>query len=137
MQKPTGFTLVELVSVLVVVSVIATIAFTRFSQGSAESIQQSRDQLVAALFFAQQLAMDRKGSVQLAASVNQFTVTLDGIDASSGGYQFPVSLPAGISLTPGVFNYNRLGETSAAALVLSHNDGATVTVNVSASGYAN
>ncbi|AFU98051.1 type II secretion system protein [Simiduia agarivorans] len=137
MKSALGFTLVELIAVLALVGVLSTVAFTRFNAGYESQVQQSRDQLVAALFFAQQLAMDRSGNVQLVTSSNQFTVTLDGVDARSGGYAFPVNLPAGISLTPASFSYNRLGETSAAALVLSHSDGATVTVNVSASGYAN
>ena len=131
-----GFTLVELITVLLLVSIIGVTALSRFQNSDLQEVQASRDQLVAALFFAQQKAMDIRGSVQLITGGNVIDVTVDGVSTGGDSFLYPVELPSQISLTSRTFSYNRLGETSASAILVSHSSGANATVLVASSGYA-
>lgn len=104
-------------------------------------MQTSRDDLVAALFYAQQLAMARDAAGSeitfVASSSNTIQVQLEGADI---GTDYPLSFASGITLSaPAVFpftlNYDKLGRTSATTFTLN-GGGGSVDVNVSGSGYA-
>lgn len=136
MRQFLGFTLIELIAVLVLVGIVGVTVSTRFQDDDRFQVQASRDQLVAALFFAQQKALYRSGIVQLSTHDNTIDVTLDGASISADSLTFPMLLPAQISLTAADFIYNRLGETSANSIAVQHASGALATVTVSDSGYA-
>ena len=76
-QKQTGFTLVELIAVITLLGVLSVVLFSRINSVSASRVQASRDDLIAALFFAQQLAMSRS-NIQLTISSNSINVTENG-----------------------------------------------------------
>ena len=134
-----GFTLIELIAVLLLVSILSAVAFSRFSNGDISKVQSSRDHLVAALLFAQQIAMARDSSanpIRLTTTANSVTVTESGVDLLYAGIQYPLVLPTGVTLTPALtLDYNKLGETSATSFALSAG-GVSANVTLSASGYA-
>jgi MSHA pilin protein MshC len=145
MQRPqAGFSLLELLAVLVLLAILSAVVSIGTLPASSFQLQASRDRLVAAFFSAQQRAMVQTRPVRLTlAAPNQIDIRedsdLDGSFAdeaslSLGGTQFPQTLLPNQSLTPAVFDFDRLGKTSVATLVLS--DGASsVTLAVSATGF--
>lgn len=131
----TGFTLIELIAVMVIVGIIAITASARFASTDLARLQASRDDLVAALFFAQQIALARSSNTNPIA----VTVSSGGVSVTENGIPIgvhQVTFPAGVTANPTpTFNYDKLGRTTGGAITLSA-DGNEATVNVSGSGYA-
>jgi MSHA pilin protein MshC len=135
----TGFTLIELIAVIVLLAAISVGVMSRFvDTGSA--VQASRDDVIAALFYAQQIAMARDSTtnpIRVETLSNSISVTENGSPLLSGSVQYPLVFDGGVSLTPATtLNFDKLGRTSASTFTLSRS-GVTATVTVSDSGYAN
>ena len=129
-----GFTLIELITVIILVSIISVTLFSRLGSVNTANLQAGRDDLIAALFFAQQTAMARS-NIQLVLTTNSVSVTENGspIIVHSKGY--PLSFPSGVTTTAKTLSYDKLGRTTATTITLSAN-GATALITVEASGYA-
>jgi len=132
-------------TVLILISALAAYALPRITDTSVQQIQSGRDDVVAAFFSAQQLAMVRSSGVRLITSSSQVDIRLDSDNSGTfeaseslllGGVQYPVSLPFGVVVGASTFNYDRLGRTSAANLTIAKGS-ASATITVSDSGYAN
>ena len=130
-----GFSLIELIAVMVIVGIIAVTASARFASTDLARLQASRDDLVAALFFAQQIALARS------SDTNPITVTVSsgGVSVTENGTPIgvhQVTFPAGvIATTTPNFSYDKLGRTTGASITLTAG-GNNATVTVSGSGYA-
>lgn len=140
-MKETGYTLIELVTVIMLVSILAAAFFRSptFS-GDIAAVQAGRDDLVAALFYGQQIAMARDSAtnpIRLVTTANSVSVTENSIPLLSGSVQYPLAVSSGVQITPAVtLNFDKLGRTTATTFTISKN-GASATVLVSDSGYAN
>ncbi|GLS26718.1 Tfp pilus assembly protein FimT/FimU [Marinibactrum halimedae] len=132
-----GFTLIELITVLLIVAIISVYVGNRFSSIDS-NLSSGRDDLIAALFFAQQIAMSRDSAanpITFVTSGAAIDVQASGASLSSAGVQYPVVLSNGVTVSPAVtLAYNKMGETTATVFTLSH-DGASTQVTVEASGY--
>lgn len=130
-----GFTLTELIAVLVILGIVATALISRVDQ-STFKLQTSRDDIVAGLFYAQQVAIARSDgdSIAFISTANSIDVQENG-NSLTGGAAYPLTLPTGITMTPATLTYDKLGRTTATILTIS-GDGQSVTINVSDSGYA-
>ena len=140
-SRSHGFTLIELIAVIVLLAVVSigvTSRFTDTDTGSA--VQASRDDVVAALFYAQQIAMARDSNanpIRVVATASSISVTENGAPLLHGSVQYPLTLNSGVVLAPAlILNYDKLGRTNVAAFTLSRN-GASLSIAVSDSGYAN
>ncbi|WNO09908.1 prepilin-type N-terminal cleavage/methylation domain-containing protein [Teredinibacter sp. KSP-S5-2] len=140
-----GVTLVELVTVLVLIGAIAAVSFSRLAPTTLFQLQASRDTIVAAFFMAQQRAMAQPNPVRLVTSSNQIDLLIDTdndgsfADESSfrwGADAYPIDLVPNQALTPAIFDFNRLGYTSARTLTLSQ-AGESVTISISRTGFVN
>jgi MSHA pilin protein MshC len=131
----SGFSLVELIAVMVILGVMVLTVIPKFTTFNAD-LQASRDDIIAALFFAQQVAMARDSStnaIQFVSTANSVSVTENGVALINGGTQYPVTLPAGSDLTAVTLNYDKLGRIgSATTLTLS----GVNNIQISESGYA-
>jgi len=109
--------------------------FSRIGSVTSTNVTASRDDLIAALFFAQQTAMARN-NIQLVVATNSVSVTENGspIIVYSNGY--PLSFASGVTATPMTFIYDKLGRTTSGTITLSATSGASASVTVEASGYA-
>lgn len=126
----------ELLTVVLILGVLSVGLSGRFSSSSSFQTMATRDDIVAGLFYAQQIAMARdsaSNNVQFVSTANSFDILEAGTSIGNGIY--PVTLPSGFSLTAVTLNYDKLGRTSATTLTLS--DGSSsATINVSETGYA-
>ena len=131
-RRQHGFTLIELVCVIVLVSVLSIALFNRLNFVNDAGVQAGRDDLIAALFFAQQTAMARD-NIQVVITSTAVSVREGVVPAAIRGY--PINFPAGVSATAATFNYDKLGHTTSSTITLTK-AGTTATVKVEASGYA-
>lgn len=141
-----GFTLVELVAVLVLIGILGATVTSAMLPSATFQLQSSRDQVVTAFFAAQQRAMAQTRPVRLSlVAPNQIDIREDSdgdgsfADETSktlGGIRYPVTLLPNQSIDAADFDFNRLGKTSAGVLNLSQS-GAAVAINISANGYIN
>jgi MSHA pilin protein MshC len=133
-----GFSLLELMAVILVVAVISVVAYPRFTDSSVASVQTSRDQARSAITYAQQIAMARASAgnpVQVVIGTNSIDVTEGGVSLRPHSDAYPEALPTGVSATAATFQFDKLGRTTPGSVSFSRG-GVTATVQVEASGYA-
>ena len=135
MRTQQGFTLIELITVMILVGIISVTLFSRLGSVNSANIQAGRDDLIAALFFAQQSAMARS-NIQLLLSTNSVSVTENGTPIKVHAQGYPLTLPSGVTVTPMTLTYDKLGRTTAATITLSATGGLTASITLEASGYA-
>lgn len=129
-----GFTLVELISVLIIVAVLGVIATSRFISNSSFELQEARDQVVLAFRSAQQLAMTQTGSVSFQSAASSIDIRQDGSSVTVNGVQYPLSFSGNQSISTSVFSFDRLGRTDSGTMTLS-NSGSSVTLSISSAGH--
>jgi len=139
-----GFTLIELVTVTILIGIMSVTLFSRIGSIASTNLNASRDDLIAALFFAQQAAMARS-NIQLIITSNSVSVTENGTPLIVHSKGYPLSFATGVTATtapgsiPLTLTYDKLGRvTSGAAttITLSATGGMSAVVIVEASGYA-
>jgi MSHA pilin protein MshC len=134
-----GFTLIELVTVMILVGIISVVLIGRLGSSNTASIQSGRDDLIAALFFAQQQAMMRS-DITLVLTANSVSVNENDIPIKVSSDFYPLTMPAGVTLTPATLIYDKLGRIAAATDITltgsGNSSGVTANVRVEASGYA-
>ena len=133
-----GFTLIELVTVMILVGILSITLFSRIGSAGTAPVQSGRDDLIAALFFAQQQAMMRP-NITLVLTANSVSVNEDGNPIPVGSDFYPLDMPKGVTLPALTLSYDKLGRTTATTITLTgsgNSSGVSATVRVDASGYA-
>lgn len=142
-RRLLGFSLIELIAVIVVVSVISVFVYPRFASSDTAAVQAGRDSLVAALFFAQQTAMSRAANNQITAEIiDGNLVQVEDLNGLVGtpGLENPVNFLSGVSVagTTTFFTYDKLGRItnlSGPTTLTLAKGGVSAVVTVEASGY--
>lgn len=137
-----GFTMVELVLVIVIAGIIAAVAVPRMIDRSAFQTRGSASDIRTALRYAQRLAMAKNREVCVTTTATDLTLMFNPSlvsgaacsqsvirpDGSSPSYI--VTPPAGITLTPGIsFRFDAQGRPNPNAVV-NMTVGGTVPVTV-------
>ena len=135
-----GFTLIELITVMILIGVVSVALISRIGSANTAAIQSGRDDLIAALFFAQQQAMMRS-DITLELTANSVSVNENGSPIKVGSDFYPLTMPVGVAITPNPLSltYDKLGRTTQVAITLTgsgNSSGVSATVQVEASGYA-
>jgi len=111
-----GFTLVELIVVILLISILSISIAPRFFGVSSYEDRKAADELRTAFRHSQQLAMNRGGNVQLILTASNFTVQLaDGtaLQSPAGIKPYQIDFPPNVAVSPAVtITYDRLGRPS-------------------------
>jgi len=144
-QKQTGFTLVELVMVIVLLGTLSAVALPKFFEKNTFAERAFFDDTLNALRFAQKLAVATGCNVQVSISSNSYTLTRQGSSSSTscpGGSTYSLAVPhpssgassysgteSGVTLTSSVssFIFNALGSVSTDA-TLTVNGSRTISI---------
>ena len=139
-----GFTLAELVMVLVIVSVLAVAAMpAMFSRLTFDS-RRFADQVRAAIQYAQKVAVAQRRNVCVTVTASSLSLT-QGTSAGaacsaavfdvSSGSGFVLNAPANVSLGAAAITFDALGQTASAATVTVTGD-QSIPINIEAvTGY--
>ena len=141
--KANGFTLIELIAIIVILGVISVVAAVRFDGSDTAQLQASRDSIVAALFVAQQRAMAQADPVRVVSSGSQLDIQQDNgggyQSVRIGGVQYPLDLSANQTISSHTLEFNRLGQIDGAIsntnMTLSQGSG-SVNIIISPSGFS-
>ena len=143
-EYAAGFSLIELVMVLVIVSIIAAYAVPQFSDRAAMTVPQQADALIRDLRHAQQLALSWNRPLRFTVSASGYSVACaPGAPGTAPCNVSPVQDPArgggfqattvnGIVLSPATIDFDTLGRPNVAAAIDVSGGGLTKTVNVAA-----
>jgi prepilin-type N-terminal cleavage/methylation domain-containing protein len=143
-SRHAGFTLIEIVAVMIILAIVGAVAVSRMSSNPADLRTELND-LKAALRYAQQMAIASDSTITFG-----ITVTANGYSiVRTGGAGNQPLLPGegssshsfnGVSATAGTFNFNEWGSLmtgSASSTALTQSGGGSKTINVIAeTGYA-
>lgn len=141
--KVNGFTLVELLAVIILMAVLGTIVTSRLSSPSVFELQSSRDQLVATFRSAQQLAMVQTDPIRFSTQGNQLQIIQDvnrdgtfslAENVTIDGVQYPLMLSGGQTLSGVDIDFDRLGRCAMSFIRLSKGS-ISVDVTVSSMGH--
>ncbi len=118
-----GFSMVELVMVLVIVGILAAVIAPRFTDTNVFQARGFADQVQASLRYAQKIAIAQRRFVCVAFTSTSVSLTM-GVTAACGttlsslsdGGAYVINAPAGTTFTtvPTAFNFNALGAPSLA-----------------------
>lgn len=134
----SGFTLVELIVVILLIGILSITVAPRFFTSNIYAERGAVDDLMSALRYTQQLAMNRGGGIRLVLAANGYTVELtSGVQLRSPDGRFPYTknFPSGVSATPNTVEYNGLGQPVPNATSTLTVGSSTITIEAE-TGYA-
>ena len=97
-NRHAGFTLIELVTVMVLIGIVAIVAIPRFSLMTGFKDVGYRDQAMAAVEYARKIAVAQRRHTCVAIATNSVTLTSDHglpLNHASGVCPSPLLLPSG------------------------------------------
>ncbi|MFK5926750.1 MAG: prepilin-type N-terminal cleavage/methylation domain-containing protein [Desulfuromusa sp.] len=124
-KRSSGFTLIELVVILLLLGIISAVALPRFFNLDGYRTRTAYDEVAGAVRYAQKLAVATGCEVQVDLSGNGYALQQHSTDCTSGAFSTITNHPvtnntfSGVSLssTPTMFIFDAMGRSSNAATV--------------------
>ena len=141
-RHPNGFTMIELIMVIVLVGILAVVAAPKLGSLEAYNVHRASYDLLEAIRYAQEQSMINSGAndFQIAISGTGYTVTQSGTSISNpltgaSGYTQDASEWSGISLSGGqTISFDHRGIPSCSATACSDPGDTSATITLSKSG---
>lgn len=136
-----GFTLVELVVVILLVGIISVFVLPRFFASNVFVERRVKDELISALRYTQQLSMNRGEDHRLQINAANYTFHRDAagtwpqVTNPDGSGVTANNFPNGFTVAPTTITFNRLGQPTPNGLAINIGAGETVTIEAD-TGYA-
>lgn len=141
MRREDGFTLVELIAVMIIAGILAVVATTALDTRGYHTVTFA-EQVKAQLAYARKSAVAARREVQVNVAANQVSLTIcpgtpvcgTAVDlpSPSGDAAFVSTVPSGVSLSPvGNFSFNAEGSTGGTVTLTISGD---VTRNITVEG---
>ncbi len=133
----SGFSLIELITVIILLGILGVVALGRFSGGDVFAARGFFDDTLNAVRFAQKLAISSGCDVRVITSASSYqlrqssTCTADDFanpvasPANRGNNYQNLNIPPGYTLTAGSITFNARGEREGATSDFSLSDGAS------------
>ncbi|MHB1231646.1 MAG: prepilin-type N-terminal cleavage/methylation domain-containing protein [Burkholderiales bacterium] len=115
-----GFTLVELIVVIVIVGIVALIAAPRFFAQTAFDAARFQDTAISAIRYGQKVAQAQHTVVYVLVSAGSVALCYDTgcaspVKSPADNSAFVVAAPSGISISAASFSFTPLGQPATAA----------------------
>ena len=140
-----GFTLIELIVIIMVIGVLSAFAIGRFTDQESFDARGYYDELVSATRFAQRYAVASGCTVRIQINASNYSLTTQDAACGAGntvqgpdGNAFTGTAPAGVTVASGTgpYDFNALGDTGAGGTVQVQGGGGTHAFTITAgSGY--
>lgn len=134
-----GFTLVELVSVLVIAAILAAMAIPRLPNSADAGARRAADALVAAFQYAQAAAEEQDAATEVAVSSSGVSVLRGGTPLPAPNGPYAVAFGPGVAVSPAgsvVFGANGLPAISRTVSYTVTGGDASFAVVLEPTGYA-
>ena len=113
-KKNNGFTIVELVVAILIIGILSTAVVPRFFGTKSFENRKTTDEILAALRYSQQVAMNRGGGIEFILTPTNFTVQRSGggsLRSPDGIIPYVKTFPATINaVATSVIRFNALGQ---------------------------
>ncbi len=123
MTRTRGYSLIELVVVIVIAGILAAIVMPRFNQSEVDT-SWFYEQAKSGLRYAQRQAVAQRRTVYVFVTANAIELcysatnpcpVADQVSDFATASQYKLTAPAGMALAPLAFSFNALGQPSAGA----------------------
>ncbi len=141
MRHDAGFTLIELIMVMVIIGVLAIAVLPRFADRSAFESRGFHDETMSLLRYAQKTAIAQRRTVCVSLNTAGIALTIDTDTPADGTCNAAPSLPntprggSGLASTVPAFEYTPLGSTNQPANITITIAGSTNITVEAATGY--
>lgn len=141
-MRHSGFTLIELIVVMMIVGILAVAAIPRFFQRQTFEARGYHDQALSMMRYAQKTAIAQRTTVFVNADAASNTICLTyaadpgcasptGVVNPADNAKFSKTAPSGVTLSGSVaFSFSALGNANAAVTLGIIGDGVTRTITV-------
>lgn len=140
-RQCTGFTLIELIMVMIIVGILAIAVMPRFADQSAFESRGFHDETLALLRYAQKTAIAQHRTVCVALNTTGITLTIDTNTPADGTCNTAPTLPntprggSGLASSVALFQFTPLGSTNQNANISITIAGSTGITVEAATGY--
>ena len=112
MQRTQGFTLLEVIAVIVIVSVLSVFIMISYPSNASFSLFSLTEQLRRDIRYTQTLAMSLNTNYTITTSANNYTISPNPPEGAIN-----VTMPTGVTLSVNSITFNSMGSPSNAIAV--------------------